>query len=152
MAFALTSFLADGVRFMGPGPLAATQTYRFTITGAATDVDLDVGDTTGTFWTDAQADTTYGAMAALVLAQVDRLVDQYSSVKSVYMPQLIDRIQVASSPTGTQYSADGIDTATLLPSYTFAASGGETSYTLAVEYFLDPTILPANLSYNVQIP
>lgn len=152
MAFALTSFFADGVRFMGPGPLAATQSYRFTVTAAATDVDLDFGDATGTFWTAAQADSTYGAMATQVLSQVDRLVSQYSSVKSIYLPELIDRMQVPSSPTGTQYVSDGINADTLLPSYTFGASGGDTTYVLSVDYYLKPTLLPANLSYNVQIP
>jgi hypothetical protein len=152
MAFALTSFFSDGVRFMGPGPLAAFECYKFTITAAATDVDLDIGDATGTFWTAAQADTTYGAMATQVLEQVQREASQFSAVKSLFMPELYDRVQVETGPTGTQYVVDGIDTSTLLPSYTFATSGGDTSYSLSVEYWLKPTLLPANVNYNVQIP
>ncbi len=148
MAFALTSFFADGVRFSGPGPYRAVQHYAFTITGAATDVDLDLGDATGTFWTDAQANATYGAMATLVLEQVERLYPQYSSVKDIFVPALYDRIQVESGPTGTQYAAS-IDSTTLLPIYEFAASGGETAYVVHVEYLPDPNILPVNLSYNL---
>ncbi len=76
MAFALTSFFADGVRFMGPGPYRATEQYVFSVTAAATDVDFDMGDATGTFWTAAQANATYGAMATQVLSEVQRLAPQ----------------------------------------------------------------------------
>lgn len=148
MSFALTSFFADGVRFSGPGLIRATQQYQFNITAAATDVDLDIGDVTGTFWTAAIANTTYGEMATQVLAQVNRLYSQFSSVKQVFVPQLFDRIQVASSPTGVQFTQE-LDSTTLLPNYGFGASQGETAYTVFVEYMLDPNILPTNLNYNL---
>lgn len=148
MTFALTSFFADGVRFSGPGPIRATQQYTFGITAAVSDVDLDLGDVTGTFWTAAQANATYGEMALQVLTQIERLYAQYSSVRDIFTPDLYNRIQVPSSPTGTQYSAE-IDATYLLPNYTFATTGGSTAYTVHVEYMLDPNILPTNLSYNI---
>lgn len=148
MAFALTSFFADGVRFSGPGPYRAKQLYCFNITAAITDVDLDIGDITGTFWTAAQANATYGTMATQVLADITRLYAQYAAISDIFTAAVFDRIQVASSPTGTQYSVD-IDATYLLPNYTFAASGGETTYTVLVEYLLDANTLPTNLSYNI---
>ena len=51
MTFALTAFVADGQEM----DEAVTRRFRqravFTITAANTDVDLDIGDYTGTFWT-----------------------------------------------------------------------------------------------------
>lgn len=150
MAFALTSFVADGIRFSGPGPYRATEQYILTITGAVTDVALDLGNATGTFWTAATGNATYGEMAVQVLAQIDSWVDNYQAVKDIFIPELYDRIQVASSPTGTQYTAS-IGSDLLLPTINFesAASGGETAYTVAVEYLLDSNRLPTVASYNV---
>jgi hypothetical protein len=148
MTFALTSFFADGTRFVGPGLVRATQTYAFTVTAAATDVDLDLGDPTGTFWTAAQADSTYGEMATQVLSRIEALEDNYSAVKALYTPELASFVQVASlSATGT-YTLD-IDSTTQLPDYTFYTSGGTTAYTVFVEYLMEPNILPVTLSYNV---
>lgn len=148
MAFALTSFFADGVRYSGPGPYRATQQYRFTVTAAASDVDLDLGDVTGTFWTAAQANSTYGTMATQVLAQITRLYSQYVSVENIFVPELFGRVQVASSPTGTGQYAATLDSTYLLPNYEFGTTGGSTAYTVFVDYLLDPNILPTNLSYN----
>ncbi len=88
MTFALTSFFADGIRFAGPGPYRATETYGFTITAAASDVTLDLGNTTGTFWTAAQADATYGEMAAQVLTQIERLEANNQAVKNRFVPEI----------------------------------------------------------------
>lgn len=149
MAFALTSFTADGTRFMGPGPYRAVETYVFTVTGLTTDVDFDLGDYAGQFWTDAVADTTYGEMATQVLAQLQRLDANYVATKSVYVPELADRIQAAAA-SGSAYTLS-LDSTSLLPIYTFAASNGETSYTVFVEFLLKPNYLPTNLAYNVQV-
>ncbi len=147
MAFALTSFVADGIRFMGPGPYRAEQSYFLTVTGTVDDVALDLGNATGTFWTAATGDATYGPMAIQVLAQVTSWADNYQAVADIFVPEVYDRIQVASSPTGTQYAAS--IGALLLPSIEFAASGGETAYTISVKYQLDSGRLPNNASYNV---
>lgn len=150
MTFALTSFLADGVQFNGPGTYRGIQTYMFTVTASATDVDFDLGDTTGTFWTAAVADGTYGTMASQVLTAVTGFEGNIEAIKSIYTPQ-IDAgafIKVASlSATGT-YTLD-YNTTTFLPDYTFYTSGGTTAYTVFVDYLLQPNIQPKNLSYNL---
>ncbi len=149
MTFALTSFFADGVRYMGPGPVRATQTYGFTITSAATDVDLDLGDATGTFWTAATANSTYGTMATQVLDRVNRLQSNYTYVKSVFSPELFPREVVSASPTGTTQMTQSIDADLLLPDYGFGTTGGLTAYTIHVEYQMEPNMLPTNLFYNI---
>lgn len=148
MTFALTSFFADGVRFTGPGLVRASQKYSFTITAAATDVDLDIGDVTGTFWTAAQADATYGTMATQVLTAVTGFEANCTALESLFTPEIAGYALVRSlSATGT-YTLD-IDATTKLPNYTFHTAGGVTAYNVFVEYQLEPNILPKNFSFNI---
>lgn len=148
MSFALTSFFADGVRFSGPGPIRATQKYAFTVTAAASDVDLDLGDATGSFWSAATANSTYGEMATQVLAQVERLLAQNETVTNVFVPELYGRALVPSAPTGTQYTAT-INADLRLPDFSFEAGSGLTACTVVVDYLMLPNMLPSNLSYNI---
>lgn len=148
MTFALTSFFADGVRYSGPGPIRAVQKYAFTVTAAATDVDLDLGDATGTFWTAAKANGTYGTMATQVLTQIQRLDAQYTAVSNLFTPEIASFTKVSSlSATGT-YTLD-ISASPKLPDYTFYTGGGTTAYTVFVDYLMEPNMLPTNLSYNI---
>lgn len=149
MAFALTSFVLDGQKFQGPGPYRATQMAVFTITGLVTDVDLDIGDYAGTFWTDAAADSTYGDVATTALAALQKNDDQVQAVCRIYTPELADRLQAAAAAS-TDYTLS-IDSTSKLPIYTFAASNGETSYTVFVEWLLNKNILPTAQALNVQV-
>lgn len=147
MAFALTSFVADSMRFAGTVPYRAKQLYVFTITGTTADVTLDLGLSTGTFWTAAVADATYGQLATNVLADIKRLKANYKAVSQIYVPELAARLQAAAA-SGTSYTLS-IDSDLTLPDYTFAANNGATSYTVFVEYLLTPNTLAASIAYNV---
>lgn len=149
MAFALTSFFADGTRFTGPGPYRAYESVVFTITGLTTDVALDIGTYSGTFWTAALADADYGDVASTALAFLRKLDDQTQAVCRIYTPELADRIQAAAT-SGTAYTLS-IDATSKLPIYTFAASNGELTYTVFVEFLLNKNILPLNLASNIQV-
>lgn len=149
MAFALTSFTADGIRYMGPGPYKAVQRYILTATGLTTDVDFDIGDLTGTFWTDAEADGTYGAMATAVIALLTANYPNYQAVSGVFVPELFDRVQAAAT-SGTAYTQT-LDATTLLPIYAFAASNGEETYTVVIDYILKDGYLPLNFASNVAV-
>lgn len=150
MAFALTSFFADGTRYSGPGPYRATQTYVFTITGTTDDVDLDIGDYDGTFWTDAIADATYGEMATQVVAQLERLEANYVNTVKVYTPQIdgSGALLRAAAPGAGEYT---LALENFLPDYEFDTGEGLTAYTVTVELLLKPNYLPSNLAYNVQV-
>lgn len=92
MAFALTKFEARGVKFEGPVPeKRAKQEVVLTITGLSTDVDLDIGSDAGTFWTDAEADSTYGDLATEALAKLQDIVSKSAALLSVKSQQLLDR-------------------------------------------------------------
>jgi hypothetical protein len=145
MAFALTSFWADSVRYQGPGPYRAEQKLKFTITGTTADVDLDIGDFSGTFWTAAIADATYGDAAVTALEAVQKIVAQATNVSKVYTPELQARIQAAAA-SGTAYS---LALQNFLPNYTFDAANGATAYTVQVDLQLLSGILPTALSVNL---
>src|SRR5690606_10361317 len=147
MAFALDSFFADGYRYMGPGPVRSTQRVCFQISATAADVELDIGDFSGTFWTDALADSTTGSMAAQVLEQLQRIVDKCSSTVNVFSPQLF-AIPVAAA-AGAGVMEQSISPTTLLPSYEFDAGEGLTAYTVYVELEVLPREQITNLSYNI---
>lgn len=76
MAFALTAFVADGQEM----DEAVTKRFRqravFTITAANTDVDLDIGDYSGTFWT-AVGGSTVGAKALLAIKDIQTRAKSY---------------------------------------------------------------------------
>lgn len=147
MAFALDSFFADGYRYMGPGPLGATQRLIFQISGTVADVDLDIGDFSGTLWTDAIADGTTGSMAAAVLSQLQTIVDKCSQNAGVHCPQIFGvPVEVAAGPG---VMAQSISVTTLLPIFTFDAGEGKTAYTVYVDLELDAKEKPVNLYYNV---
>lgn len=147
MAFALTSFFADGQEFNGPGLYRGIQTYCFNITGTTADVALDIGTYAGTFWTAALADATYGSVASTVLTQIKLLNGQIRATSRVYTPELQSRIQAAAT-SGSAYTLS-IDSTTFLPIYTFAASNGATAYTVFVQFLLLPNIQPSTFYANI---
>ena len=62
MAFAITGFKTYSLASFEAVTAQFEQVAEFTITRAATDVALSLGDTAGTFWTDAGG-STLGAQA-----------------------------------------------------------------------------------------
>lgn len=146
MAFALTSFMADGYKLSGPQPQRQTQKLIFGITGLTTDVDLDIGDLSGTFWTAAVANATYGAMATSVRAWITANYSNWAAVSKVFVQELFDRVQAAAA-SGAAY-AQALNSTTKLPEYTFAASNGETVYTVVVELEMVNNIMFNSISYN----
>lgn len=147
MTFALDSFFADGYRYMGPGPLGATQRLIFQISATAADVDLDLGDLSGTFWTDALADTTTGVMAANVLSQLQKIIGKCTQTANVFCPQVFGIPVAAAAAAGVMEQS--ISSTTLLPSYEFDAGEGLTAYTIYVDLELSSREKPTNLSYNI---
>jgi hypothetical protein len=115
------------------------------ITAAAADVDLDVGDDSGTFWTAAQADSTYGALATKALAVLQDIVSVSAALVAVKSEQLIDRIQIASVSGAGEYSLAVVNTR---PNIAFNAADGETSIKLILEYELDDEQYPIVASYG----
>ena len=73
--FALTKFNAYGFIIDSQIKKRAMQRATLHITAANTDTALDLGSDSGTFWTAAEADATYGDMATNALERLNEIVD-----------------------------------------------------------------------------
>lgn len=146
MAFALTSYQADAIKYMGASQRRAIQTVVLTITGTTSDIDLDIGDDDGTFWTDAVADSTYGDIATSALSSLQRIVAQASAVARIYSPEIESSGVRAAAASGTAYTLVHEDKR---PDWAFASGQGLTSYTVYIDYLLNVNTLPVAESYGV---
>jgi hypothetical protein len=146
MTFALKSFIATGVDLCGPQPQRQTQKLIFGITASSADVDLDLGDLSGTFWTDALSDSKYGDLAAAVKDWVMRNYPNWAATSRVFVQEIFSRVHAATA-SGTAY-AQALNSTTGLPEFTFDTSQGETSYTVVVEMEMVNGILINCISYN----
>ncbi len=147
MSFALVAFHARGVEITSPSNKRGIQQVVLDITAAATDVDLDIGDDSGTFWTAALADSTYGSLAASALDVLQAIVAQSAAFVGCASEQLIDRQQVLTLTADGQYILEVQDSR---PNITCRASNGETSWKLILTYELDNFIQPIYASLGAQ--
>ncbi len=148
MAFALTKAEFRSVEFQNPSFKRGIQEIRLYVTGANTDIDLDIGDIAGTFWVAAVANTTYGAMAALVLEQLQAVVASSSFFRGFSCPELqcSAYVQAASSPGATQYSLTTDDYG---PDILLASGSAPTAYNIILQYELAPAAFPIIAAYNL---
>lgn len=146
MAFALKSFLATGYDLCGAQPQRQTQKLIFGCTGLTTDVAFDLGNLSGTFWTAAIANATYGALATSVKEWLTANYPMWAATSNVFVQELFDRVQAAAA-SGAAYTRS-LNATTKLPEFVFAASNGETVYTVVVELEMDNNILLNTVSYN----
>lgn len=144
MAFALTGFASYGVNVVGPSQKRGIQRATLYITGLVTDVDLDIGDDSGTFWTEAQANSTYGALATKALDVLGKIEDQSTALLAVKSEQLLDRLQAAAA-AGTSYV---LTVQAKRPNIEFAAGQGETAYQIDIEWLLNNFQFPIVSSFG----
>jgi hypothetical protein len=144
MAFALTGFVSYGINIVGPSQKRGIQRATLTITALATDVDLDLGDDSGTFWTEAQANSTYGQLATKALDVLGKIEDQAASLISVRSEQLLDRIQAAAA-AGTAYV---LTVQNKRPNLLFDAANGETSWSIDLEWIMQNFQFPVVSSFG----
>lgn len=146
MAFALKSFFADAVRYQGPGPYRSIQKVVLTATGTIADVNLDIDDDSGTFWTDAIAANP--EMATQVLDEFKRILQQCATWSAVYSPEIDASGLRGAAPASGVYT---LSFSNKRPNWTFYTNEGLTSYTIFLEYELAPNMLPINYSSNIQV-
>ena len=144
MAFALTGFASYGINTAGPSQKRGIQRATLYITGLVTDVDLDLGDDSGVFWTEAQANSTYGELATKALDVLNKIEDRCTSLLAVKSEQLIDRLQAAAA-AGTSYV---LTVQAKRPNIEFAAGQGETAYQIDIEWLLNNFQFPIVSSFG----
>lgn len=139
MAFALTQFVSYGTDIVGPSRKRGIQGATLTITSLVTDVDLDISDAGGTFWTEAQANATFGQLATKALDVLQKIAANAQAIlPPVRSPQLMDRLQ-AAAPSGTSYT---LTLSNSLPDLTFDAGNGETSWLIDLQWLPNDFIFP----------
>jgi hypothetical protein len=111
MAFALTD--ASFYKLDSGSPVAkrGLQVLEFKVTRGASDTDLDVGNVSGTFWTAAIADGTYGTQATLALKEFSKIA---SSIDGIVSCEILGNagmlLRVASASANTNYNLVGSGT------------------------------------------
>ena len=112
------------------------------ISGSDSDVTLDLDNFSGTFWTAALADATYGTTAASVKSLLNSLTGSIAALVRVggnftlYRP----RVMAGSEVTGT-YSQNYNDTAKL-PNFAFKDGNGCGGTNIILDYEMNPGFLP----------
>lgn len=113
MAFALTKYEARSLDIASPTYKRGIQQVVLDITGTSADVDLDLGDDSGTFWTAAQANTTYGELAKKALASLKRIVDQAQALVSVESQELLTKNQIVALDSSASVGGNVTETLTV---------------------------------------
>lgn len=130
MAFALTGFRAYGVEIQSVSKKRGVQRAELHITAAATDIDLDIGDPTGTFWTAVGA-TTIGDGALETLQQIATKSTELTQVQGT---ALLARLHTAAAGSAGEYA---LAVANELPNITWHSGDAPTDYTIQLEWLLN---------------
>ena len=133
MAFGISEYKAYGIYTDEPITKRAIQTFECTITALAADVDLDIGDVAGTFWT-AAAGTALGAKALVAFTDILTKVDKLSFWNSLEIEA--GKTIVPTGGVGAGKCAVTANTAKTCPELLFAAGEGITSIKLVFQWTL----------------
>lgn len=127
MARVITSYKAYGIDISEPITTRAHQVLVLNWTQAAGDVAMDLANTSGTFWSEADNDAT-GLAAKQTLAQI---ISKQEARVCWTAPAIQDPyVQVAGAPAGaTEYQ---ITTTSVVPSLAFFAASAPTAVQLVL--------------------
>jgi hypothetical protein len=142
MAFALTAWKGYP-RPIDQGTIKRWEhVVEFKITGLVGDVDLDIGDLAGNFWTAAIADATYGDYATAAVAYLGSLYPKLSSV-TYASPELGGAyVKVLAGPALPGEYAVILNATTGMPEIAFTAGAAPTALTLRFECALKTSEWP----------
>ncbi len=152
MAFALTKFKAYGIRHSGAVRPHAKQVCEFHITAANTDTALDLDNPSGTFWTAALANATYGSLATQAL---NVFLTQMPAVTHRYLGVLGDPlgayVQVLTLTAGAQYTTTLGGTTAHYPAYAFNSGSAPTALNVFIEFSLIDDTEPVVSDLGAQV-
>lgn len=126
------------------GPFCS-QTLEMVISGVDADVALDLDNASGTFWTAANADGTYGAVAKAVYAALQKIQMSAASLHSwggnfsLYRP----RGATASASTG-MFTAN-YNSTNKTPNFTFDTANGPCGTNIILTWGMKPGFQPMTL-------
>ncbi len=135
MAFAVTAYKAYGNTLEQPVTKRFEYTIEMAISNLAADVDADIGDASGNFWTEAEADGTYGAIATearKIMQDIQAKASSGSFDSEVLNTGLV---RVAGAPSGaTEYQVAAYTKH--VPEIAFFAANAPTSWMLTLKFRL----------------
>lgn len=134
MAFGLSSIKAFGVPSYEYSGDKFLQVLELEITGTTADVALDIGDTSGTFWTDV-SDTVAAGAVDDIFAKVEKHI-------SISVPELLAKTLVASGATVATGEYKYISPESTSFAITIFANEGLTAYNLCMQWALKDGELP----------
>lgn len=144
MAFAVTKYKSYSIRPHQGICERFEHIVELHITAANTDTDCDIGDFSGTFWTAAEADATYGDIAENV---ADAMQDLYPNASCITWesPELdTDYVRVIGAPAlAGEFKADQNST-TKIPDLTFLTTDAPTALTVRLRFSLKTGIWPVD--------
>lgn len=138
MAFAVTAFKAY------PKPIDQAVIKRFEyciemyITNLATDTDCDIGDTTtpGQFFTDAEADVTYGATATALKTLLNNLKSRISHADFTSETLETSYMRTCGAPLlGNEFQV--VRFTSHIPELLFVSGGAPTSWKMTMNFRMD---------------
>ncbi len=138
MTFALTSFQAYGIEMDEPLTKRFKQIMVLTITSANSDLTLDLGAPSGTFWT-AVSGTEPGTSALKTIANINTAAKQFNFAGG---EDLFARTQVAAAAAATDVVKTMSATYTHAPKFVYYTASAPTTQTLVLEWILNDDQLP----------
>ena len=140
MAIALTSFRAYGEYNADTTPIRGLQCAKFVITAAAADVDYDIDDFTGNFWTAVSA-TDLGAGAKAWMRSHYQGIDKLVAVEGNFVQGYL-----RGAATGAGVYTQAVSNE--LPDIQFNAADGPTAMTLILKWTLTDGQVPLTASFG----
>lgn len=134
MAFALTKFSLQTINNSGTSKYRGIQRAVLNITQANTDTDLDIGDDSGTFWTAALANSTWGALAAKAQAKLQEIDDVVDGIIAVG-GSVVAKNRVTSSPSAGELA---LAVQNQRPNITYNSGDAPTEHKVIIDWLLSP--------------
>jgi hypothetical protein len=139
MAFAVTAYKAYGMPVVEPIDEKFLQCFELTYTRGAADVDADIGDSSGQFWTDAGGTTLGAAAKAAILSIIPR-------VGALVSCELTGNAEYMLRAAAAGASAYVLSTPAT-PTITHANDGTNTTIKAVMVWSLKPSDMPVRAGF-----
>lgn len=144
MTFAITKVDAYGFEIEEPVNKRYHQYMFLTLTAAATDVDLDLGDyvagSLGTFWAAVDGDGAIGDNSLATIRDIG------SKAEFALEPQLLQGGAVYAKGAAAAAGVYEVAIANVTPNITFDTADAPTAYTVCLSWKLKPGTYPTTYS------
>lgn len=133
MARVITEFKAFATYIDEPITTRCIQVYSLKFTQASSDLVMDIGNVTGTFWTEAGV----GAIGSGALLALSQLIGKADLRVSLSAPEILDaKTSVGTAGTLSAVTQYQFTTVSIVPSFLFFAAGAPVTVNLVLKVIL----------------